>query len=100
VSKWRAAASISLQFSRSLISTSDVDFYRESRLQLSDNISVVAGGHALKFGADFNKVSDFSKWDLFFPSRVIFATLGGPGVAGPTFLNQTPVVLWSSGFRW
>src|SRR5499427_8865001 len=75
-------------------STSDVDFYRESRLQASDNISVVAGGHALKFGADFNKVSDLAKWDLFFPSRVIFASLGGPGVAGPTFLNQTPVVFW------
>jgi outer membrane receptor protein involved in Fe transport len=75
-------------------STSDVDFYRESRLQASDNISVVAGGHALKFGVDFNKVSDLAKWDLFFPARVIFASLGGPGVAGPTFLNQTPVVFW------
>ncbi len=75
-------------------STSDVDFYRESRLQASDNISVGAGGHALKLGADFNKVSDLAKWDLFFPSRVIFASLGGPGVAGPTFLNQTPVVFW------
>jgi hypothetical protein len=51
-------------------------------------------GHALKFGADFNKVSDLAKWDLFFPARVIFASLGGPSVAGPTFLNQTPVVFW------
>ena len=73
--------------------TSDMDFYRESRLQLSDNLSVVSGGHALKFGADFNHIRNTSRLDLFFPARVIFANLGGPGVAGP-FLNQTPVVFW------
>ncbi|MGH9935019.1 MAG: TonB-dependent receptor domain-containing protein, partial [Blastocatellia bacterium] len=75
-------------------STSDVDFYRESRLQMSDNLSVIMGGHALKVGADFNNIRNTAKWDLFFPARVIFASLGGPGVAGPTFLNQTPVVFW------
>src|SRR5215468_10103349 len=74
--------------------TSDMDFYGESRLQLSDNLSVVSGGHALKFGADFNNIRDTTRLDLFFPARVIFASLGGPGVAGPTFLNQTPVVFW------
>jgi outer membrane receptor protein involved in Fe transport len=74
--------------------TSDMDFYGESRLQLSDNLSVVSGGHALKFGADFNNIRDTTRLDLFFPARVIFASLGGPGVPGPTFLNQTPVVFW------
>src|SRR5262245_24178684 len=74
--------------------TSDMDFYGESRLQLSDNLSVVSGGHSLKFGADFNNIRDTTRLDLFFPARVIFANLGGPGVAGPTFLNQTPVVFW------
>jgi hypothetical protein len=74
--------------------TSDMDFYRESRLQLSDNLSVVSGGHALKFGGDFNNIRNTSRLDLFFPARVIFANLGGPGVPGPTFLNQTPVVFW------
>src|SRR5262249_30012542 len=64
------------------------------RLQLSDNLSVVSGGHALKFGTDFNNIRDTTRLDLFFPARVIFASLGGPGVAGPTFLNQTPVVFW------
>ena len=75
-------------------STSDVDFYRETRFQASDNLSIVSGGHQFKFGADFNHLADTAKWDLFFPARVIFATLGGPGVGGPTFLNQTPVVFW------
>jgi Carboxypeptidase regulatory-like domain/TonB dependent receptor-like, beta-barrel len=72
-------------------STSDVDFYRETRLQVSDNLSLVLGGHALKIGGDFNNVRNSAKWDLFFPARVIFASLAG---AGPTFLNQTPVVFW------
>ncbi|HKX29211.1 MAG TPA: TonB-dependent receptor, partial [Blastocatellia bacterium] len=74
--------------------TSDVDFYRETRFQASDNLSVVSGKHSFKFGADFNHLRDLDRLDLFFPARVIFANLGGPGVAGPTFLNQTPVIFW------
>jgi outer membrane receptor protein involved in Fe transport len=70
-------------------STSDVDFYRESRLQLSDSLSVISGGHALKFGADFNNLHDRTRLDLFFPARVIFPSL-------PAFLapSPTPVVFW------
>src|SRR5262249_5566405 len=70
-------------------STSDSDFYSESRLQLSDNLSVVSGGHALKFGADFNHIRDRSQLDLFFPARVIFPSL-------PAFLapSPSPVVFW------
>ena len=64
-------------------STSDMDFYRESRLQLSDNLSVVSGGHTLKFGADFNNIRDTSQLDLFFPARVIFPSL-------PAFLSPSP----------
>jgi outer membrane receptor protein involved in Fe transport len=75
-------------------STSDIDFYRESRLQVSDNLSLNLSGHVLKVGADFNHIRDTAKWYPFLPARVIFASLGGPGVAGPTFLNQTPVVFW------
>src|SRR5215813_2934097 len=70
-------------------STSDMDFYSESRLQLSDNLSVVSGGHGLKFGADFNHIRDNAQLDLFFPARVIFPSL-------PAFLapSPTPVVFW------
>ena len=45
----------------------------------------------MKFGADFSNLRDTTEWDLFFPARVIFANLGGPG---PTFFNHTPVVFW------
>jgi hypothetical protein len=72
-------------------STSDADFYRESRLQISDNFSYIRASHALKFGADFSNLRNTTEWDLFFPARVIFANLGG---AGPTFFNHTPVVFW------
>lgn len=75
-------------------STSDVDYYRESRLQLADSLSYISGRHSLKVGVDINNLRNTAKWDLFFPARVIFANLGGPGVPGPTFLNQTPVVFW------
>ncbi len=70
-------------------STSDVDFYRESRLQVSDNLSLSRGGSALKFGADFNNIRNAAKWDLFFPARVIFPSL-------PVFLapSPAPVVFW------
>jgi outer membrane receptor protein involved in Fe transport len=56
---------------------------------LSDNLSVVTGGHALKFGADFNRIRNTSRLDLFFPARVIFPSL-------PAFLapSPTPVVFW------
>jgi len=69
--------------------TSDMDFYGESRLQLTDNLSVVTGGHALKFGTDFNHIRNTSRLDLFFPARVIFPSL-------PAFLapSPTPVVFW------
>ncbi|MBO0859964.1 MAG: TonB-dependent receptor, partial [Chloracidobacterium sp.] len=69
--------------------TSDMDLYRESRLQLSDNLSVVTGGHTFKFGTDFNRIHDKTRLDLFFPARVIFPSL-------PAFLlsSPTPVVFW------
>src|SRR5262245_26569169 len=69
--------------------TSDMDSYRESRLQLSDNLTVVSGGHSLKFGTDFNHIRNRSQLDLFFPARVIFPSL-------PAFLapSPTPVVFW------
>jgi len=69
--------------------TSDMDFYRESRFQLSDNISITSGRHTLKFGADFNHIADEKQGNLFFPARVIFPSL--PAFIAP---SPTPVVFW------
>lgn len=70
-------------------STSDVDYYRESRFQAADSLTVIKGGHGLKFGFDFNNLRNTAKWDLFFPARVIFPSL--PAFLGTT---PTPVVFW------
>jgi outer membrane receptor protein involved in Fe transport len=74
-------------------STSDVDYYRESRLQLTDNLSYTRKNHQFKVGIDGQYISDRSKWALFFPARIIFPNM-------PSFLNFTPqsrsgpVVFW------
>src|SRR5712692_630426 len=68
-------------------STSDPDFYQESRAQASDSLSINHGRHQWKFGADFNNINDDSQWDLFFPARVIFRDL-------TTFFSHSPVVFW------
>ena len=75
---------------------SDFDFYRETRIQGSDSLAHQSGAHAIKFGADFNRLIDDSTWDLFFPARFIFPSLSsllsfGPASNGPA---DGPVVFW------
>ena len=69
--------------------TSDMDWYYETRTQLSDNFSWISGTHSLKFGGDFNNINDRNQLNLFFPARIIFPNL-------PAFLAPTPapVVFW------
>jgi len=54
---------------------------------LGDSLSINIGRHQTKFGVDFNHINDDSKWDLFFPARIIFPTL-------TAFINHTPAVFW------
>ncbi len=68
-------------------STSDMDFYRETRVQVSDSLGFVRAGHWLKTGVDFHRLSDDSQWDLFFPARVIFPNL-------TAFFSEAPAVFW------
>jgi carboxypeptidase family protein/TonB-dependent receptor-like protein len=68
-------------------STSDPDFYEETRTQVDDSLSVNVGRHQMKFGADFNHITDDSQWDLFFPARIIFPNL-------TAFFAHTPAVFW------
>jgi outer membrane receptor protein involved in Fe transport len=57
-------------------STSDMDFYCESRAQFIDNVSLQSGGHQFKSGLDYNNIRDETVWGLFFPARIIFPNLG------------------------
>jgi hypothetical protein len=68
-------------------STSDMDFYRETRVQASDSVGLTRAGHLLKAGVDFHRLGDASQWDLFFPARVIFPNL-------TAFFSETPAVFW------
>lgn len=75
---------------------SDFDSYGENRVQLSDSLLDQVGGHTVKVGADFNRLADNSKWDLFFPARFIFPSVAallqfGPASNSP---KNGPVVFW------
>lgn len=67
--------------------TSDLDFYRETRFQGSSSLLLLSGSHQLKLGVDANRISDHAGWNLFFPARIIFPNLNA-------FLNMTPAVFW------
>jgi carboxypeptidase family protein len=77
--------------------SADVDFYREDRIQATDNFSYTVGAHQFKVGGDYNYIRDQSVWNLFFPARIIFPNLQQllsftpTTVAGPT---AGPVVFW------
>lgn len=64
-------------------STSDIDFYKEDRVQIADNFNLFVGNHSIKFGGDYNRLADDARWDLFYPARIIFGGLL------PAFLNQS-----------
>src|SRR3989442_5320602 len=68
-------------------STSDVDLYGETRVQFDDSVTLAKGAQQMKAGIDVNELRDESKWDLFFPARIIFPTLAA-------FQSFTPAVFW------
>jgi hypothetical protein len=68
-------------------STSDVDDYSERRFQFSDSLTRIAGAHQIKAGVDLNFLRNTSRWNLFFPARIIFPSLAA-------FQSFTPVVFW------
>jgi len=53
-------------------STSDPDFYEESRAQVSDSLSINVGPPPDEFWRDFNHVKDDSSGTSSFPARIIF----------------------------
>lgn len=65
-------------------STSDVDDYREDRLQLAGAFTQLTGAHTVKVGGDWSRLADAAQWDLFYPARIIFGGLL------PAFFNRTP----------
>jgi Carboxypeptidase regulatory-like domain len=68
-------------------STSDVDYYAETRVQLADSLTLTRGAHQVKAGFDINVLRNDSVWNLFFPARIVFPNLAA-------FQTFTPVVFW------
>ncbi|HEX2443436.1 MAG TPA: TonB-dependent receptor [Vicinamibacterales bacterium] len=68
-------------------STSDVDYYAETRVQLADSVTWTTGAHQVKGGIDINILGNDSVWNLFFPARIVFPNLAA-------FQTFSPVVFW------
>jgi len=67
--------------------TSDMDFYRERRWQVAGSVEMTSGAHLFKAGATASWLRDQSRWELFFPARIIFPSL-------TAFSTFTPAVFW------
>lgn len=67
--------------------TSDMDFYRERRWQVAGSVEIARGAHLIKAGGTAHGVQDRSRWELFFPARIIFPSL-------TAFSTFTPAVFW------
>lgn len=51
------------------------DFYRESRFELVDQVTLIRGKHAISFGGNFNFVRTEESFPLFYPFEATFACL-------------------------
>jgi hypothetical protein len=62
------------------------DIYRESRFELVDNITHNLANHTISFGGNFDRVSTYESFPLFYPFEADFsnlpAFLGTDGAAG------------------
>lgn len=52
------------------------DFYRESRFELVDSVTVSRDRHTISFGGNFNYVKTTESFPLFYPFEADFASLG------------------------
>ena len=51
--------------------------YYDTRIQLNDNVSIIKGRHAIKFGAEFNRVNSVQTFLGFANGRYIFSSTDG-----------------------
>ena len=79
------------------------DIYREGRFELVDNATHNLSGHTVSFGGDFNRVSTYESFPLFYPFEADFASLpaflGTDGAAcGPNRVCPDPFVIFFQRF--
>jgi hypothetical protein len=68
------------------------DFYKESRFELVDNVTLTRGNHTIGFGGNYNYVRTTESFPLFYPFEATFASL-------PDLLNGDPFVIFFQRFR-
>jgi len=70
------------------------DIYTESRFEIVDNVTHNLGNHTVSFGGNFDRVSTFESFPLFYPFEADFANLpaflGTDGAAGCPANTQCP----------
>lgn len=67
-------------------------FYRESRLQLGQNVTYTRGAHLVKFGGEFHNIWNTTKSPMFTPAVVVFTPESFFGL--PPFTRPTAVVFY------
>ncbi len=81
------------------------DFYNESRFEVVDNATKIAGRHTLSFGGDFNFVRTTESFPLFYPFEATFVCIApdptnpNSPCNGSNLQDHTPVVLWMERFQ-
>lgn len=68
-------------------------FYRESRIQVGENVTRAFSKHSLKFGGEFHNIWNSTKSPMFTPAVAVFTPQSYFGV-GPFAPNPTAVVLY------
>lgn len=74
-----------------------VRFYREQRLQISENVSYNRGNHSVKFGGEFHKIWTKTQIPLFSPGFAIFCPdsfFGTPNIFGCGSFAQPTALLF------
>lgn len=67
------------------------DFYKETRFELVDNVTLNRGDHTIMFGGNFNFVRTIESFPLFYPFEATFATV-------QDLFNGTPFVIFFQKF--
>lgn len=74
-----------------------VRFYREQRLQISENVSYTRGNHSVKFGGEFHEIWTSTQIPLFSPGFAIFCPdsfFGTPNIFGCGSFAQPTALLF------
>ena len=76
---------------KSGVNRGNPDFYRETRFELNDNLSVVKGSHTLSFGGNYNFVRTTESFPLFIPFEAQF-------VSPQDYIDGNPVIFFYQQF--